>query len=430
MDLREKLAVFALLIAGIAVSVTLGNFFGWVWSFPLFLLIAFTVAATLAIHDDTYRPKLQRLFEPHRVGRLYQRVVIRVARWPRDWRMFDWAMRLAVFYPIGIPLLLWIWPGWAAELGGRDILPKPDHWWQQALLALFVLAIGFSMVQLASARAKGSVRKFLLWLVFPFAFAVAFPFPVAFPFVGAFPFAVEQSVERGYRKLAYPVFSAALLTSLYVTAAFTPWADTDPDVVITFLFLGLLPILNACFDYLSYVLTWTLLRQGVLRPRLALWLGLLDLLAACSVFLLSGAAMVLAIAGLNAVAGQTLYSLVDLFHGIRSAPMDYLWVYLMLFSTILPTALHAFVATFSFGAWLWPALRRKIHRNIDDDGSVRATFTPIVIGLYWTACVVVPSAIVWGLLWGVAQVYEHPLGWYLVWLEHVGCWIGPAICPA
>ncbi len=212
--------------------------------------------------------------------------------------------------------------------------------------------------------------------------------------------------------------------------ALNSWAKTEDWKRVAYLFLGLLPLVNAVFDYVSYSVTLSLLRAGVRKPRIALLTGFCDLAVATLLFLALGATLVVMIASINQWADVPLYPLVPLFHGIRLAPDDYLWLYLMMFSTILPTVLHAAVATFSLGSWLTIPARRALYGMIDDPDALPAAAAPLLIGLYWTACLLVPLILCYGL-YLLGQTYvDAALDAYLRVLESIACHIGPPSCPA
>ena len=65
-----------------------------------------------------------------------------------------------------------------------------------------------------------------------------------------------------------------------------------------FLFLAVLPLLNALFDVVSYAVTLTLVRRGLRAALPFLW-GLADLAVACVLLLGLGATLVAVIHGLN-----------------------------------------------------------------------------------------------------------------------------------
>ncbi|MFD1510611.1 hypothetical protein [Lacimonas salitolerans] len=162
------------------------------------------------------------------------------------------------------------------------------------------------------------------------------------------------------------------------------------------------------------------MRRG-LRSRLPLLWGLADLVIACGLFLALGAALVGTIHGLNALAGATLLDLPALLDGARNDPGAHLWLYLMLFSTIVPTALHAGLSLLGVQG-LWPrAWRRPVAAWVEQaNASPLATLrAALALGVIWTLPLVVMGGIVWAL-WQIAGgVITTGLGHYfnaLMWL--------------
>lgn len=179
-------------------------------------------------------------------------------------------------------------------------------------------------------------------------------------------------------------------------ASLLDWSAVPEGVRGLFLFLAVFPLLNALFDVLSCAVTLSLLRRG-LRARLPLLWGLFDLGLACLLFLALGATLVAAIHGLNRLAGVPLLDLGALFAGVRETPGDYVWLYLMLFSTIVPTALHALVSLLGVQG-LWPrALRRPVAGWIDraPESPAAAVRAALALGLIWT----LPLILLGGALW-------------------------------
>jgi hypothetical protein len=228
--------------------------------------------------------------------------------------------------------------------------------------------------------------------------------------------------RKGKGNLAYLAFTLVMSGIVLAAFALIDWTQASADVAVFVLFLALLPLLNAVFDYASYALTFWLLRAGFWRPRYALLAGLVDLAAACLLLLVSAAAIVLAIALANHVAGHIIYDIPALLDGLRQRPGDYWWLFAMLFSTLVPTLLHLTVALFSLGAWLAPAWRARVVRAIDDTDVMAAAVTPLVIALIWTLTLGLASVIFWALWamlwWGVPQWY----GGYLNWLDLLASW--------
>jgi hypothetical protein len=168
-----------------------------------------------------------------------------------------------------------------------------------------------------------------------------------------------------------------------------------------FLFLAVLPLLNAIFDTVSYAVTLTLLRRG-LRSRLPLLWGLLDLVIACVLFLALGSTLVVVLHGLNTLAGVPLVDLPALFAGIHERPGDYVWLYLMLFSTILPTALHGALSLLGVQG-LWPrAWRRPVAAWVEAAPSSPLAYlrAGLALGVVWTMPLLLLGGILWAL-WAI-----------------------------
>ncbi|UWR41874.1 hypothetical protein K4F85_02930 [Phaeobacter inhibens] len=46
-----------------------------------------------------------------------------------NWRAYDWMLLLAVAYPLGLPLFIWMLTGAPTELGAIPLIKTPDHGW-------------------------------------------------------------------------------------------------------------------------------------------------------------------------------------------------------------------------------------------------------------------------------------------------------------
>ena len=144
--------------------------------------------------------------------------------------------------------------------------------------------------------------------------------------------------------------------------AFVYFIDFD---MTYFMFLAVLPLINGLYDALSYAITLALSRKGLSTRWAPLW-GLLDLALGAVLFLILGATMVGVIAALNAIGTAPLYDLGALFAGLRASPGEYWWLYLILFSTLAPTALHILVATLAVQGWfVFQRPRRAVARWIE-----------------------------------------------------------------
>lgn len=122
------------------------------------------------------------------------------------------------------------------------------------------------------------------------------------------------------------------------------------------LFLGLLTLLNAPFDWFSLGLTRGLLRRGL---ELGGWwpalLAVIDALAAVAVVALLAIVCALGIQAFDDLAihggaKARVLPLGDLLLGMRARPGDpeYWWVYAMLLSTLIPSIVNLVLAGFCF----------------------------------------------------------------------------------
>ncbi len=205
-----------------------------------------------------------------------------------------------------------------------------------------------------------------------------------------------------------------------ITPVFLDFCDLPEDERALFLFLAVLPLLNALFDTLSCAVTLTLMRRG-LRSRLPLLWGLLDLILACLLFLALGTALIVVIHGLNTLAGVPLVDLPALLAAIHETPRDDLWLYAMLFSTIRPTAAHGLLSLLGVQG-IWPRrLRRPVAAWVEG-----ATASPLAylraglgLGLIWTLPLLALAGLTW-LLWALGgEAVATALGHYfdlLLWL--------------
>ena len=198
------------------------------------------------------------------------------------------------------------------------------------------------------------------------------------------------------------------------------WAEVSEDRRSLFLFLAVLPLLNALFDVVSYAVTLTLVRRGLRASLPFLW-GLADLAIACVLLLGLGATLVAVIHGLNILAGAPFLDLPALFDGVRVDPGAYIWLYLMLFSTLLPTLLHGFLSLLGVQG-IWPhRLRRPVADWIKaaPDSPLRAIIASLGLSLIWAVPLLVLGAALWALWQAVGPGVLTALALYLDGLQWI-----------
>lgn len=344
-------------------------------------------------------------------------------------RVLDWALLLAVLYPTFLPILGWALTSAPVMIGTFELIPEEPRLWPR-LATIGVLAMSlFSALTASASQEHSSGFRWLTLVVLIGAIAVAFTAAVAsagtftgvvaltaavafaaavaFVFAGTFavvdgravagavPVAFTAAVASAFASAldivvvvavagvlflkrlimqkspllgpAYGVYAATLFIALAGVVAFAPWQEADPEFVSLFLFLGVLPLVNGLFDFVSYGTTLSLLRWGTHRRRRIIVSALLDLAAALAIFLVLGCTLIAVVHWMNETAQVEFFPLPDLFAAVASGNIgSYWWVYAMVFSTILPTSLHFLHAFFStlllFPAWAAEPLRATVTR--------------------------------------------------------------------
>ncbi len=162
------------------------------------------------------------------------------------------------------------------------------------------------------------------------------------------------------------------------------------------LFLALLPLLNAGFDFASAGLTRFLLRRGV-QGRLV-WNALRDAAAAVLILVLLGFAMVSVIHVARPQGGRALIDLAALFADLRANPGDYYWLYFCFFSTLLPTVLHLGVGLFGFFTLFSGWVGRPVAAGLMAADEATARFASLAFVLCAAAAVWTPVFLIWRFL--------------------------------
>lgn len=128
-----------------------------------------------------------------------------------------------------------------------------------------------------------------------------------------------------------------------------------------YIYIGLIPIVNAMFDYFSLGLTRWALRSGLRKVGIqTLAYSALDLFAAMLIFLALGAFCIFVFHAVNELAASVQGSGTQviplnpadggsIFEGISDAPVQHTWLYLTFLTTLLPTLVHASVAVWAIG---------------------------------------------------------------------------------
>jgi hypothetical protein len=205
-------------------------------------------------------------------------------------------------------------------------------------------------------------------------------------------------------------------------------------------FLGLVPLANAPLDWLSLGVTRGLLhaiRDRLHTPTVTLITALVDLVLALLFLVLVAATTVAAIALANRLAvdggGTAVVNLDALLTGIGENPGNpaFYWIYLMLLTTLVPTALHAFVAALAFVNWVGQApvleqWRARAAADLHQDVQQRWAATS-----YLALVPVAALALAGGLMWLLMRLLsdEHALFTLIAGLRLLVRSIEPSLPP-
>ncbi len=245
------------------------------------------------------------------------------------------------------------------------------------------------------------------------------------------------------------MMGAALYTAVSVgTAGLMFFAATQRFWAEYYLFLGLIPILNAFFDFLSIGLTRYTLRLGLQRFGFrTLIFACLDIAIAVCLFATLVVTNFLLFEFLNSVTGSIIIpvhgheemcraggeflaaaQLINA-HGTAAAetgecvrpllsqliqdPLKHAWLIAVFASTLLPTALHLGFAVFAFApALLGRSISSKVSRLIreaEDDLLARAGAS-IALGA-WLSCSLVVIAVVLNQVLSMLYLSSGALNW-------------------
>ncbi|NQW09688.1 MAG: hypothetical protein HQ481_07395 [Alphaproteobacteria bacterium] len=235
-------------------------------------------------------------------------------------------------------------------------------------------------------------------------------------------------MRRGGARFGYLALVVGVLCLLVLAAAIPVPEQTVGAVAAVLLFLGVLPLLNGVFDWLSIGVTRWCLRRGVRSGWSAIGWGVLDAGAALVLFTGLGWSLILTVHAMNGVAAAPLLDLQGLFDDLRrdETQGDYIWLYAMIFSTVVPTGLHLALSTFSLIAMIPGAWRRVVRgwivRSKDYDterwaaaGALAAMAAVSLVGppfLIVLGIALIPEAAGYAGLWylGVFEGFAHAIG--------------------
>jgi len=176
--------------------------------------------------------------------------------------------------------------------------------------------------------------------------AIAIPIAIAIATAATLVVVFAVSIKRRWQGLFLLLFLVGMLL-VCLGAAKVLSDDTIPPLM----FLGLLTLINAPFDWASLGLTRALLRRGLeLGGWWPYFLALADALAAAIIIAFLAVTMVVGVQAFEQlaehVAGESrVLPLDELFDGIEAQPSapEYWWVYTLLLSTMIPSLLNLMI---------------------------------------------------------------------------------------
>lgn len=328
--------------------------------------------------------------------------------------LLNFTMALALAYPILAITVQWL-AGHAIDFGGQEVIAASPL---QARIFVLVWLGSSLILYLFAARSKPRWQWPLLILVsgihilgsiYADSFAVpnnvAGAFAVAFAVAGAV--AVAFTEKRSRRPLVWRLLYCGVLMAgagVVIKTSDVFGGGQRNQAVFLMLTLVLLPLFNALFDFVSVGLTRHLLRMGLDQKRAA-WRAVLDGLGGIAIFFALGCALIIFITFVIPADGVPLLDLAQLFANLRSAPGDYIWLMITLFSTLLPTLVHLSIAALTM-ALQYPAWWRNFVAGLLENGAQSrqaALFSGICI------CAMITVAF-WSPIWFFAFVITHDHG--------------------
>lgn len=306
---------------------------------------------------------------------------------------FDRCALVAIIYPLAGMLLVWVMTGEADEVGVSLGLPRDAEPRSRVLALVAVAGLVYTIFGFAKAEGRANLR----WGA---AFAVAV----------AVVYLTDRAVATGRLGRFWLVFWRASVSVIYLSLPFLAWIGAPRERLLFVLLLALVPLLNLPRDWASIGLTRGLLRRGCAadaRRSAPFILSILDFVAGLVLLL---ALVVVLIVGLQLAdamippgGGEPVINVREKLEAIYLNPRvaEHWWVYLTLFSTLLPSAVNVLAGTISLTTVLAPWNRARLIRRITrlQDKGYDATRWRIAVML--NAPVAAGTALAGVILWGI-----------------------------
>jgi len=287
-----------------------------------------------------------------------------------------------------------------------------------ALAVAFTFAVALAVTG-AFAFAFGFAGVFFYTFVLASSVVVAFAVTLEFFVAGyaaAAAAAAAQFFEEKNRLGKFLIgFTSVMLAACFIASRYASQAPGWNGAGTILLFLGLLTLVNAPFDWASLGLTRLLLRYGVERG--GPWpyaLALIDALLAAALIALLAMAMVGAVDLFDHLAEigggektRVLPPMQFYLSALRTQPQapEFWWIYGTLFSTMLPSVINLFIAGFSFLRGL-PVLRDFLLGVMRENETMPAAHrfaAALILTLQGAFAVLfalgAQALLAWGVLW-------------------------------
>ena len=234
----------------------------------------------------------------------------------------------------------------AAFLAGFAILVA----WGSPFFAVYytTLTLCFTYISLTNRNLKGVLSIIAVFIALGQSGGAGYGYLiVAMTGCGALYYTGKAAVKFGLEGIFYPIFFPLIISALLLAArllsASAAWEYTGPAL----LFLGLLTLLIAPFDWASLGLTRALLRRGL---ELGGWwpyaLALADAAVAGVIIVALALTVLVGVQAFDELAvyggGTPIFAVDKLFKGLAANPSGaaYWWLYALLLTTMIPSLVN------------------------------------------------------------------------------------------
>lgn len=393
---------------------------------------------------------------------------------------YEFCMMLALLYPIFSFIIGWVIGG-VGTIGTLEILPEEPLWLKRFASLFVFLTVFISAIwsrKLSGLRSRivflGTLMVALilsetLSITFTITLAVAFAgsFVGAFFTVGSMTFAASLVLASSVALVGTFIFVGQIeligalilsVVSLFITTILIKDRRSDSKILPIFwlcfcciyllagivgmsyqynaigtslmLFYLILPLVNAPIDWLSLGITRGLLQSVRFKHhkfgKAIMW-SCLDLMLALIALLLVSGVTVVAISLANKVSPTPILDLQALFISLGNLEnwRDNLWIYFMLLSTLVPTAIHFALAGGALTLAVSDKKRKAILADMqtNDLSAKRAWAYVSVMPAF--GFILAPSLLIYGLYW-LLHAYGDFLGGLLIaWAKMLAALIDP-----